>query len=109
MTQNLLYIKKKVRPDLETTVAFLTTRVSKSDVDDWKKLGRVFTWALNRIDEKRVIGVRSLTEFYTWIDVAYVVHENMRGQTGGAISMGYGLLHGNSSKKKTNVKSSTEL
>jgi hypothetical protein len=32
----------------------------------------------------------------------------MRGQTGGAISMGYGILHGKSSKQKINVKSSTE-
>ena len=32
----------------------------------------------------------------------------MRGHTGGAISMGYGLVHGKSSKQKINVKSSTE-
>ena len=32
----------------------------------------------------------------------------MRGQTGGAISMGYDLLHGNYSKQKINMKSSTE-
>jgi len=34
----LLYITKRSRPDIETAVAFLTTRVSKSDVDDLKKL-----------------------------------------------------------------------
>ena len=32
----------------------------------------------------------------------------MRGQTGGAISMGYSLLHGKSSKQNINVKSATE-
>ena len=54
-----------------------------------------------------LIGAISLTELYTWIDSAYSVHANMRGQTGGEISMGYGLLHGKSSKQKINVKSST--
>ena len=32
----------------------------------------------------------------------------MRGHTGGAISMGYGIIHGKSSKQKINTKSSTE-
>ena len=32
----LLFIMKGSRPDLETAVSLLTTRVSKSDVDDWK-------------------------------------------------------------------------
>ena len=89
-------------------VSFLTTRVSKSDVDDWRKLERVLIWILNTINEKCVIGARSLKELFTWIDAAYSVHANMRGKTGGAISMGYGLLHGKSSKQKINVKSSTE-
>ena len=108
VTQKLLYITKRARPDLETTVAFLTTRVSKSDVDDWKKLGRLLTWVMNTIEDKRIIGASSLTDLFTWIDAAYAVHTNMRGQTGGAISMGYGILHGKSSKQKINVKSSTE-
>jgi len=34
----LLYITKTSRPDIDTAVAFLTTRVSKSDVDDFKKI-----------------------------------------------------------------------
>ena len=60
MTQNLLYIAKRARPDLETAVAFLTTRVSKSDVYDWKQLERVLIWILNTIDDKCVIGASSL-------------------------------------------------
>jgi hypothetical protein len=103
-----LYITKRARPDLETAVDFFTTRVSKSDEDDWKKLERVLIWIMNTIDEKRVIGATSLRDLFTWIDAAYAVHANMRGQTGGAISMGYGILHGKSSKQKINVKSSTE-
>ena len=50
----------------------------------------------------------SLKDIFTWIDAAHAVHSNMRSDTGGAISMGYGVLHGKSSKQKINTKSSTE-
>lgn len=34
----LLHVTKRSRPDIETAIAFLMTRVSKCDEDDWKKL-----------------------------------------------------------------------
>jgi len=39
-TAKLLYIMQRARPDIETAVSFLMKRVSKSNVDDWKKLRR---------------------------------------------------------------------
>ena len=42
------------------------------------------------------------------MDVAYAVHPNMRSHTGGAMSMGWGVLHSKSRKQKLNTKSSTE-
>jgi hypothetical protein len=39
LTAKLLYLSKRTRPDLQTPVSFLTTRVKSPDVDDWKKLG----------------------------------------------------------------------
>ena len=108
VTQKLLYITKRARPDLETLLSFLTMRVSKSTVEDWKKLKRGLQFVLCTIDDERTIGATTLSELFTWIDAAYAVHNNMRSHTGGAISMGYGILHGKSSKQKINVKSSTE-
>lgn len=43
-----------------------------------------------------------------WVDAAFAAHPNMRNQTGGAMSMGWGILHGKSSKQKLNTKSSTK-
>ena len=83
-------------------------RVSKSTVEDWKKLKRGLQFILCTIDDERTIGATTLSELFTWIDAAYAVHNNMRRHTGGAISMGYGILHGKSSKQNINVKSSTE-
>ena len=108
MTAKLLYLVKQERYDLETLVSFLTMRATKSDVYDWTKLKRGLTFVKNIIKDKRIIGAKTLTDLYTWIYAAYAVHNNMKGHTGGAISMGYGIMHGKSLKKKINVKSSTE-
>ena len=43
-----------------------------------------------------------------WIDAAYAVNADMKSQTGGAMAMGIGVLHGKCSKQKLNVKSSIE-
>ena len=104
----LLYIAKRARPDIEPTVAFLCTRVSCPNVDDWKKLRRLLGYLQNTIEDKRTIGASSLNCLMTWVDAAYAVYKNMRGQTGGAISLGHGVVQGRSSKQRINTKSSTE-
>jgi hypothetical protein len=37
----LLWVTKRVRPDIQLPIAFMSTRVTKSDKDDWKKLNRL--------------------------------------------------------------------
>ena len=59
-------------------------------------------------DDKRIIGANSVNDIFTWIDAAHAVHENMRSQTGGCMSMGWGVFHARSGKQKNNTKSSTE-
>ena len=105
----LLLIMKRARPDLETSVGFLCTRVSKSDDDDWKKLKRVIAYVQSTIDDVRIIGADSLSTIFTWIDAVYAVTADMKSQMGGAMSLGLGILHGKSSKQKLNVKRSTEV
>jgi hypothetical protein len=36
--ERLLFLSKWARPDLQTTVAFLCTRLKEPDEDDYKKL-----------------------------------------------------------------------
>ena len=40
----LLYMSKRVRVDISTTIAFLYTRVSKSIEQDWGKLRRLLEY-----------------------------------------------------------------
>ena len=61
----LLYVCKRSRPDVETAVAFLCTRVSKSDVFDWEKLMRLLGFLKGTIDDARFIGASSLHELFS--------------------------------------------
>jgi hypothetical protein len=108
ITAKLLYLEKRARPDIEPVVAFLCTRVRDADEDDWKKLKRVLVYLKQSINDKRIIGCDGLENIFTWIDAAFAVHPNMRSHTGGAMSLGWGVLHTKSSKQKLTTKSSTE-
>ena len=60
------------------------------------------------IDDVRVIGSDILSKICAWINAVYRVTDDMKSQTGGAMSLGLGMSHGKSVKQKSNVKSSTE-
>ena len=83
-------------------------RVSKSDVQDWKKLLCCLGWLKRTKNDNRVIGALSLSQVYTWINAAYAIHDNCHSHMGGAIFMGYGMIHAKSTIEKLNTKSSTE-
>jgi hypothetical protein len=55
-----------------------------------------------------IIGTNGMEVMQTWVDTSYAIHHDMRGHTGGVISMGHGVFHSKSSKQKLNIKSSTE-
>ena len=54
------------------------------------------------------MGADSLIQLYTWFDVAYGVHTNLKIHTGGCMSFGYGMVYWKSIKQKLNTKSSNE-
>ena len=107
-TAKLLYLMKRVRPDLETSVSFLMKRVSKSTDEDWDKLKRVLNYVKRTKSDERTIGAKTLSQIWNFIDASHAVHENMRSHTGGLMSMGLGLIHGKSCSQTMNTKSSTE-
>ena len=44
----------------------------------------------------------------TYVDASYAVHHDMRGHTGGVLTLGRGIVQGEASKQKLNTKSLTE-
>lgn len=105
---SLLFLMKRGRPDIEPAVSFLMTRVSKSTEEDWGKLKRVLQFLNQTVTDCRYIGANDLESFFTYIDAAYGVHQNMRSHTGGCQTFGIGMVHCKSSKQRINTKSSTE-
>ena len=108
ITALLLYVCKRARPDILTVIAFLCTRPSMVDVNNWRKLQRLLQYLCTTIDLELIIGADTLTAFKTFIDVAYGVHMDMKSHTGGALTFGRGVITSKLSKQKLNVKSLTE-
>ena len=60
------------------------------------------------IYNRRVIYTESLSDMLTWIYASYAFHPDIKRHNGGAMSLGWGLIHCRPSKQKLNTKSSTE-
>ena len=104
----LLFLCKRARPDIQTAVSFLCTRVQNPDVDDYKKLARVIKYLCGTITLPLRLEVNSLSKTSWWVDASYAVHPDMKSHTGGVFSLGRGAIYGTSTRQKINAKSSTE-
>jgi hypothetical protein len=108
LVAKLLFVSKRGRPDIQVPISFLTSRVTKADTDDWRKLKRVLQYLKGTIDMPLTLSIDNLSIVKTWVDAAFGVHADMRSHTGGTIMLGKGTFYASSKKQKMNTKSSTE-
>eukprot|EP00543_Licmophora_paradoxa_P013569 CAMPEP_0202464136 /NCGR_PEP_ID=MMETSP1360-20130828/60925_1 /ASSEMBLY_ACC=CAM_ASM_000848 /TAXON_ID=515479 /ORGANISM="Licmophora paradoxa, Strain CCMP2313" /LENGTH=221 /DNA_ID=CAMNT_0049087319 /DNA_START=208 /DNA_END=873 /DNA_ORIENTATION=- len=108
VTNKLLYVSLRGRPDILLALCFLTTRAAKPTEQDELKLKRLLEYIHVIIDLALHVGADNLHTMFTWIDAAYAVHADMRSQTGGVLSFGHGGLMCKTTKHKLNTKSSTK-
>ena len=78
-----LFANKRARPDIATTVSFLTTRVIEPDEDDWKKLVRMIRYLNGSPDLPLTLKADSTNIVKWWVDGSYAVHPDCRSQTCG--------------------------
>ncbi len=106
----LLYLAKRVRPEMLTAVSFLTTRVQACDQDDLSKLRRALGYLLGTRYRGIVLRVGESMDVRAFIDASYGVHTaSGKSHTGCAIAVGYsGPVYTKSIKQKIVTKSSTE-
>jgi hypothetical protein len=90
----LLFLCKRARLDLQTEVAFLTTRVKSPDTDDQKKLARVMRYLWGTKGLPLTLKADRVHIVNWWNDAAFAVHGDMKGHTGGAMSLGKGMIYG---------------
>ena len=105
----LLFLCARPRRDIRTAIAYLTTRVRAPTQDDWAKLRRVLRY-LNRNPDLPLTLEATNLEIITWhVDASFAVHNgDMKGHTGGTMSLGQGSVIDLSRKQRTNTRSSTE-
>jgi hypothetical protein len=107
-TAKLLFLCKRARPDIQTAVAFLCTRVKDPDMDDYKKLSRTMKYLRGTLYMPLVLEADNVRLIKWWVDASFAVHPDMKSHTGGAMSLGRGTMYGTSTCQKINTKSSTE-
>jgi hypothetical protein len=107
MVMQLLYLCQRGRPDIRTAISFLCRR-SSPDEDDYKKLTRVMRYLQATLDLKLVLSADGSGIVRWWVDAAYGVHSDMKGQTGGTLSLGKGSVYSSAAAQKLVARSSTE-
>ncbi len=102
-----LYVSKWARPDISFAIAFLTTRVREPDEDDWRKLRHLIVYLKSTCELPLVLGAWNTGVLYWYVDASFAVHPNMRGHTGGVLTLGTGAPVVTLAKQKLNTRSST--
>jgi hypothetical protein len=103
-----LFATKRARPDTCTAVAFLSTRVRGPDTDDWRKVVHLMQYLKTTKNLPLILKADGSGIVKWWVDGSFGVHPNMRGHTGGGMSLGTGFPITTSTKQKLNTRSSTE-
>ena len=107
----LLYLSKRVRPDIATAVAYLTTRVTIATIRDRSKLNRVMNYVRSTKDECIEFDSRNSDKKHSleaFIDASFAVHEDGRSHSGMVLKFAGSTILVRSTKQKINSESSTE-
>jgi hypothetical protein len=108
LVAKLLYMSKRARPDILTSVAFLTTRVLNPNVQDWYKLKRVIKYLHGTKSNHLTINAMQPLCINAYVDASFACHPDRKGHTGIFVTFGGGCVYGKSSKQKMVARSSTE-
>ena len=98
-TAQLLFLSR-VRRYIQTTVAFLTTRVKRPDNDDWGKLKRVLKYLVSTRSLHLTLFAESLSNIVWYVDASHQLHDDCKGHTGSILTFGRGTTTGSSTKHK---------
>jgi len=89
----LLFLCKRSRPDLQTAVALLTTRVKGPDQDDYNKLSQVIKYLRGAPDISLKLCAHRTDKISWWVDASFATHHDMRSHTGGIMMLGSGAVY----------------
>jgi hypothetical protein len=108
ITAKGIYVTKKARPNISLSIVFLTTRVKGPDNDDWRKLCHLVEYLCSTRELPLILAANRTGVMSWYVDASFAVHPDMRGHTGGAMTMGRGFPLNKSTKHKLNTRSARE-
>ena len=108
LTMKLMYLSKRARPDLQTSIAFHSTRVRRPDLDDQKKLARTIRHLEYTKHLPMILSWDNEGNIQWYVDISFAVHEDMKSRTGMLMKLGSGIVYGGSNKQKINTSSTTQ-
>ena len=103
-----LFLCKRGRPDIQTGVAFLCTRVRYPYEDDCEKLRKMLQYLRSTWRMYLTLEADDLRVIKWWVDASYAVHPDMRSHTGGTMTLNKVGVYSTLTRQKLNTKSSTE-
>jgi hypothetical protein len=104
----LLFLYKRSRPNSQTSVAFLCTRVKAPDADDYKKLARTMKYLQGMFNMPlTMLDANNMHDVKWWADASFAVHSDKKIHMGCVIA-DKGVIYGTSTHQKLNTKSSME-
>jgi len=104
----LLYLAKRARPDILTTVSHLSSRVQKPTNKDLLKLDKVFEYLHSSVSHGIHFNGGSEIQLEVYADASYGVHDNGKSRTGVIAMIAGGVIDTLSTKQSMVTKSSTE-
>ena len=103
-----MFLCKRGRQDIQPGIAFLTTRVSEPNEDDWRKLIKIMKFLKGTKESITTISMDDSNTIKWYVDAAFAVHKDLKSHTGAVMTLGNGVLCSISTKQKVNSRSSTE-
>jgi hypothetical protein len=77
----LLFASTRARKDIQTTIAFLSTRVRNPDANDWEKLRRLMRYIKGTINLPLILRVDGLNVIKWCVNASFATHNECRGHT----------------------------
>ena len=96
----LLFLVARSRRDCKTAVAFLTTRVSSPDEDDWGKLRRIIRYLKHNPSLGLTLEADNMSLVHWHVDASFAVHQDFKSHTGASMTLGKGSIIDTSHRQK---------
>lgn len=103
-----MFAGKRGRPDIQTAIAVLSTRVQSPTESDWKKLVRLMRYLNGSAGDVLTLKANDMHTIKWYVDASFAVHPDFRSHTGAVMTMGEGAVQSTSIKQKLNTRSSCE-